>query len=318
MKRVRLSVLSASVFIAACGSGGEGFGIEDPAAGTFNITAANGQTAAQVAWASVVTSGELTDLGGDLPIASAPGGFSKASQTQPAGFLIRVIQKVPFGPIVVGCQESGTISISGDASDPVAAGDTFKIVSTMCDDGLGEVVDGVIDFTVRDISGDVATGAYLLSMDAMVTDLQVTTAADTITSNGDVTVSLDTSTPGYVDAGTSGTSMTTDTNTTSETITNFQSNQTLDANQQNLPFTLSASGTLDTTQLDGIISYSTPTEFSGEGFAYPSAGVLLVEGTNSSVSLIAVDDVNVTIEIDINGDGAVDETINTTWAALTT
>ncbi len=318
MSRVRLSVLSASMFIAACSGGSDEFGSGGPAGGTFDITSANGQTATKVAWESVVASGELTELGGSLPIASAPGGFSKASQTQPAGFLIRVMQKVPFGPIVVSCQESGTITISGDASDPMAAGDTFKVESTMCDDGLGEVVDGVIDFTVRDISGDLAAGAYLLSMDAVVTNLQIMTASDTITSNGDATVSLDTSTPGFVDAGTSGTSMTTDSNASSETITNYQSNQTLDANQQNLPFTLSASGTLDTTRLDGIVSYSTPTEFSGEGIAFPSAGELLVEGTNSSARLIAVDDVNVTIEIDSNGDGVTDETINTTWAALTT
>lgn len=320
MSRVCLGVLSASLLLTACG-GGEGFGITDPNAGIIDITSANGQTATKVAWESVVASGELTDLGGSLGLSAAtPGGFSKATQTQPAGFLINVMQKVPFGPDVFPCLASGTITISGDIADPLTltAGDTFTVESAMCDDGTGEVVDGLIDFTVGDFTGDLLAGTYLLSMDAVVTDLQVMTAADTIMSNGDATVSLDTSTPGFVDAGTSGTSMTTDSNASSETITNFQSSQTLDGNQQNLPFTLSASGTLDTTQLDGIVSYSTPIEFSGEGIAFPSAGQLLVEGVNSSARLIAVDAVNVTIEIDSNGDGVTDETINTTWAALTT
>ena len=44
---------------------------------------------------------------------------------------------------------------------------------------------------------------------------------------------------------------------------------------------------------------------------------LLIEGEESSARLIAIDDVNVRIEIDINGDGTTDEAIDTTWVALT-
>jgi hypothetical protein len=80
---------------------------------------------------------------------------------------------------------------------------------------------------------------------------------------------------------------------------------------------LSASGTLDSTQLAGVVQYSTPVTFAGEGFDYPSSGALLVEGENSSARLTAIDNVNVTIEVDSNGDGVIDDTINTTWADLT-
>lgn len=322
MNRARLSVLSATVLIAACSSGSDEFSNGGPAAGTFDITVANGPTAARVAWESAVASGDFADLGGNLFLTTAiPGGFSKPTLAQPAGFLANVMQKIPFGPEVSDCLMSGTVTISGDIADPITptltTGDTFNVESDMCDDGVGEVVDGLIEFTVGDFSGDFVAGTFLLSMDAVVTNLQVTTATDTSTSNGDTTVSLDTSATPFVDAGTSGTSMTSDSNSSSATITNFQSNQTVDGNLQNLPFTMSASGTLNSTQLSGIVNYSTPTEFSGEGFSFPSAGVLLVEGASSSARLIAVDDVNVAIEIDINGDGVTDDTINTTWVALT-
>jgi len=320
MSRARLSVLSASLLIAACSGGTDQFTNAGPGADAFNITSTNGATVAKVAWESAVTSGELTELGGSLGITAAvPGGFSKPSQTQPAGFLVNVMQKVPFGPDVFPCLTSGTVTISGDIADPLTLtrGDTFTVESTMCDDGAGEVVDGLIEFTVGDFSGDILLGTYLLSMDAVVTNLQVMTGTTTTTSNGDATVTLDTSDAPYVEASTSGTSMTTDSNTSSETITNYQSNQTVDGNLENLPFTMSASGTLDTTQLDGIVSYSTPTEFSGEGIGFPSEGELLVEGENSSARLIAVDDVNVRIEIDLDGDGTTDEAIDTTWVALT-
>jgi len=321
MSRARLSILTASLLIAACSGGGDGFNGTDPAAGTFDITTANGQMAATIAWKSAISSGELTDLGGSLGLsAAAPGGFSKASLTRPAGFVVSVMQKVAIGPDVYPCFPEGSITISGEIEDPLTltAGDKFTVLSTMCDEGAGEVVDGLIEFTVRDFSGDLFVGAYLLSMDAVVTDLQIMTGTDSVTSNGDATVNLDTSVSQYVEASTSGTSMTSDSNASSETISNFQSSQSVDGNQQNLPYTMSASGTLDTTQLEGNVHYSTPTEFSGDGEAFPSAGVLLVEGANSAVRLIAVDDVNVRIEIDTNNDGAADETINTTWAELTT
>ena len=39
-------------------------------------------------------------------------------------------------------------------------------------------------------------------------------------------------------------------------------------------------------------------------------------GNNSSARLTAIDNVNVRIDIDTNGDGAIDDTINTTWVEL--
>jgi hypothetical protein len=82
------------------------------------------------------------------------------------------------------------------------------------------------------------------------------------------------------------------------------------------PYTSSASGTLDSTQLAGIIRYSTPVIFSGFDSDYPSSGEFLVSGAGSSLRLIAIDNVNVTIELDTNGDGTVDETLQTTWVEL--
>ncbi len=320
MSRARLSILSASLLIAACSVGTDQFGTEGsgPATGTFDITSANGLTATKVAWESAVASADLTDLGGDLPITAAPVDVSMAPQTQPTKFLVRVAEAVSFGPIVLPCLESGIVTISGDASDPLAAEDTFRVESTMCDDGAGEVVSGVIDFSVRDVVGDVASGTYMLSMDAVVTNLQIVTGTDTFTSNGDANVTLDTTDSPYVEAGASGTSMTTDSNASSETISNYQSNQTVDGNEENLPYTMTASGTLNTTQLEGIVTYSTPVEFNGDGADYPSVGVFLVQGENSSARLTAIDNVNVMIELDVNGDGEADQTINTTWAELTT
>ena len=321
MSRARLSILSASMLLAACSGGTDQFADPGSATATFNITSTNGLAATKAAWESAITSGELTDLGGSLGFsAAAPGGVSKASLAQPAGLVVSVMQKVPFGPDVYPCLPSGTVTISGDIAVPgtLTFNDTYTVLYTLCDEGTGEVVDGLVEFTVRDFTGDLLTGAYMLSMDAVVTNLQELTGTDTLTSNGDATVTLDTMVAQFIRAGTSGTSMTTDSNASSETNSNYQSHQSVDNNQENLPYTMSASGTLDTTQLEGIVNYSTPIEFTGEGTDYPSVGVLLVRGANSSARLTAIDNVNVMIELDVNGDGETDQTINTTWDALTT
>ena len=56
---------------------------------------------------------------------------------------------------------------------------------------------------------------------------------------------------------------------------------------------------------------------------YPSlawlvrTGELLVTGANNAtLRLIAIDDVNIQIEADYNGDGIIDEIMNTTWGEL--
>jgi hypothetical protein len=320
MNLARLSVLSATVMIAACGSGGDQFGGAQPPATTIAITSTNALAVTRVSWEAVLASGDFGSLGGGLVLSTAsPDSFAKPTVAQKAaGSLVNVLHEVPFGPEVLPCQSSGIVTFSGDIADPetLSVGDTFRAVYELCDDGLGEVIDGIVDLTVGEFTSDVETGFLMLSMDTVVTNLQVVTGTETTTSNGDATITLDTTQSPLVAAGVSGTSMTVDSNTSSETLGNYSSSQTVDGSLQTLPFTLAASGTLDSTQLAGAVRYSTPVTFAGEGLDYPSAGALLVLGQDSSARLTAVDNVNVTIEIDSNGDGVVDATIETTWAAL--
>jgi hypothetical protein len=82
------------------------------------------------------------------------------------------------------------------------------------------------------------------------------------------------------------------------------------------PYTQTSSGTLNSTLLSGVVSYATPVDFEGSGLDYPDVGEFLVTGSNSSSRLTAIDNVNVRIDIDTDGNGTTDETIDTTWAAL--
>ena len=63
---------------------------------------------------------------------------------------------------------------------------------------------------------------------------------------------------------------------------------------------------------------STPTTLEGTDPFQPDTGVVKFEGNNSSVTATVLDATNVTLDVDLNGDGIGDiPQINTSWAALT-
>ena len=79
------------------------------------------------------------------------------------------------------------------------------------------------------------------------------------------------------------------------------------------PYALDSSGTVNSSQLAGIIEFETLVTFQGMGAAYPYAGVLLVTGDGSAVKLIALSDSTVRIETDPEGDGEFVLLEETTW-----
>ena len=317
MKLGRSIVLLSALTMAACGGGG-GAEFTPPQTSTpLVITAANGQSATLAAWESANASIDVADLIGNS-------GFISTGQLKPelvaTNTLVNVVQKIPFGPTTLPCQVSGSISISGDLADPITpaltAGDVINVDADNCDDGLGEVIDGLLAFSVGAFEGDLLSGLYDLTMSMTMTSFSVQTASDLLTSSGDANVSLNTLTAPSVSAQVSGVSLSTQSNTTSETLSNFSSAQTVDAGQTPAPYSLTSSGTLDSSRLSGVVTYSTPVTFQGFDTGYPQTGELLVTGDGSSARLIALDAVNVRIEIDSNDDGTVDTVIDTTWAEL--
>ncbi len=321
MNWARLSVLGASLAIAACGGGGDAFGGGSQPSASFKIDSSNAVATSRTSYNAAVDSSDMAGIGGAAGFsAGAPGGFQAAAYARSAsGRILDVISYVPFGPDVFPCAVGqGTVTLSGDIAVPgtLTPGDSFRIEYDFCDEGAGEVIDGLIDLTVADFSGDLLSQMYLLAMDAVITDLQVATAADSVTGNGDATVTLDTLQAPFVEAGVAGTSLRLDANASSETLSNYTSRQTFDGNQVPAEYTLAASGTLNSTQLPGNVAYGTGPAFVGLGANYPHSGVLVVQGDASSVRLVAVDNQNVRIEIDTNGDGTVDETIEMTWDEL--
>ena len=325
MQRSLLLSLGALSLISACSSG-DGFS-EDQGnnngggggGGTTEITSANAARVTRVSYQSSQAAGAagsyssgtgfITSNSG--PVGRIDGSLGTSSKPTSAN------SGVPIPPTVDSCLEGGTTTLSGDIADPLTPtltpGDYFDLTFQDCADGLA-VIDGSLFYEVDAFAGDLLTGVYDLTMTATFTDFQVATDEDTLLSNGDATVRLDTLDFPVITTETSGDSLTIDGDLGSQTLSNFASSFTQDTDALPSPYTQSGSGTLNTTLLSGTVSYSTPVEFEGFDADNPNSGEFLVTGANSTARLVVVDNVNINIELDSDGDGTVDETIEMTWA----
>jgi len=329
MKRAAIYTLIPLFFVAACSGTDDSFSDENeppPQATGLAIDADNAMAVASATYGAAVGSGDLAGLAGTtgLGAAKTTGSSKPQAQSQANGLLSRIVQKVPLGTDEYECLSAGTVAITIDVVDPLvlatgalSVGDTFLVVYTNCNDGAGETIDGTIDMTVSAFTGDIFSGLYDMTMAMVVTTLQVTTSTDVLTSDGDAAARLNLLDLPYAEATVDGNSMTMDSNSSSDTLTDYSSMQTVDAGPVEPPYTMITQGTLTTTRLTGSVDYSTPVMFAGVGSNYPHTGEFLVAGENSSVRLVVDNDVDVHIDIDSNGDGVIDQTIVTTWAELT-
>ena len=82
-------------------------------------------------------------------------------------------------------------------------------------------------------------------------------------------------------------------------------------------FTMDFDGTYYGSLIGGTIDFETPVTVSGTVDANPDAGSLIITGVNGSkLRINALDNVNVELLVDNDGDDVYETTITTTWAAL--
>jgi hypothetical protein len=259
-------------------------------------------------------SGEFgAQAGGASPFGTtkaAPGAFLKQGQH---GF-IRV--QVPVGPETVACDVGGSVTMTGDIANPMtlSAGDRITLDYDACDDGVS-VTDGVFSFTVTSFSGDLASGMFALGTRVDLTAFQIVAAGETVTANGDISVTLDTRMSPLLTVSLAVSSLAVGSNGASHTLTGFVATQTI--NEATAEYTFDSSGTVSSSAFVGAVNFDTTETFAGTGVDYPANGEMLVTGAdNGTIRIIALDNVNVRLEVDGNGDGTLDAVIDTTWDAL--
>lgn len=309
-----LSLIAMS--LVACGGGGGGGSVTNPPPTTSQtvIDSANAQTVAGRSMNGAFQSGGFGAMGGSGGFVTV--GNGNAFKPGSAG---GIVSQIPIGPETTACAVSGSTTVSGEITSPVTItpGDFFDIDWDNCDDGIGAVIDGLLGTTFTSFEGDLQSGQTLLGMSLRIDQLQVTAGNQFNRTDGDINVTVDTTTPMLTVASSNGSLFTVSNNAGTDTLRDFANMSTEDASMLPSLVTTTASGTVSSSQFDGAVTYSTPVAFEALGDAYPYTGELLVTGANNAtLRLIALDEVNVRILADYDGDGATDETIDTTWSEL--
>jgi hypothetical protein len=226
---------------------------------------------------------------------------------------------IPVGPDVRTCEEDGTETVSGDIESPltVTAGDFLDYVWETCDDGLGQVINGLIRMTFTQFEGDLLAGRILLRVSLSVDDFQVIEELDDRLTSGDLTLTIDSRTQPETIIETLGNALVVRINGHSDTLSDFSSHVVEDTSMFPSNFTKEVTGTILSSRFEGSVTYETPIPFQSTGDNYPYAGEMLVRGTSgATIRIIAMDQFKVRVEADFNGDGALDATTDTTWEAL--
>ena len=328
IRTAKISVFTTTLLLAACGGGSSGGSAAPPVSQAGVITSANATTVAGVSVEAALQTGAiggLTDTGGF--VTATTDGVAKLENRKANQLIMKSLRStvsnignVPIGPETTACTVSGSITVSGDIADPttLTAGDSISIDSDSCDDGNGQVVDGLLEFTIDSFTPNVNPEVFSVAVTLTVTQLMITEGAEFVTSDGDVSVSIDTTVQSRITVTVSGDIFSVTKNNSNDTLRIFSTMVTENTSVFPSAFTTDASGTVESSRFDGSVTYDTPVPFQHFGDAYPFAGELLVTGANdATVRVIALDSTNVRIETDLDGDGAVDETEDTTWEELT-
>ncbi len=316
MNRIVNVPLCGAVVLAltACGGGGgDGSTAISPVAGPVAITTDSAPTVSGAVVNATVGLQDISDFVGAGTIGTS------ASQHKTAALSTYAQVQAEFND-TVACTSGGSFSVSAQLQDPatLTVGDSIASTFASCSE-FGTVLDGAFSFVIDRLVGtanDILRGRFALGASVIVNNFSITFDGETTTANGDFQFDIDTTAFDISLLELSGNVFSIDDATDTLTMSNFAVESTDETSSG--AYTLKSSGTVDSAALQGSVSYVTVQTFVGFGDDFPYAGELQITGAGgSTINLIAVSSADVRLEIDSDGDGAVDDIVDTTWADIT-
>ncbi|NCF24716.1 MAG: hypothetical protein GWP60_09270 [Gammaproteobacteria bacterium] len=314
--------------IAACGGGGSdsdggltgGAPPSEPATITTENAPLIAGTVAEVAMGQGIFSSIFTT---DLPIGSI-GADAAVSPVMKPVFSAAMKTASPSQLYATSagrenCAVSGTVDIQVTISDPTgpSVNDEFIFDFTNCDDGSGVVVDGGMTITIITLEGDMASGNFLLGMQIDLSAFAVTEGGETTAANGTITIDIDTSMPPVTTISVSAIAFVTTSEGAEDVLTNFSIDITEDASTFPAAVTVETSFTISSPRIGGEVTVTTSLALQSMGEDYPFVGELRIEGAGGAVIIMVALDANtVRLIIDVDGDGADDDSMDMTWEEL--
>ncbi len=325
LRLVGALALGAASLIASCGGGGGSGASSVP---DLAITSGN---------ALEVSSAVIQAIGLSLDLGEASGGpVTLQSTTAPAaaGFLLRRALTLPprlrmqalsvqplaaVGPVELPCDYLGTMTISGNVANPdiLMVGDRITSVFDGCDDNLGFVLDGKLALVVRSLEGDPLTDVFLLGLDLTLTSLRVTEDNQVYSADGAFTLTLDSIDFPVMVLRLAGSLLALSEGGEIYTLTGFDHRLKIDGGVVPQAILAEVVGTFVSDVLAGKVDYVTTVPVRATGDNDPESGEFLITGDlNSTARVIIIDSNSVRLDIDENGDGVVDDFVDTTWQEL--
>jgi hypothetical protein len=308
-----LVVSMALLLLASCGGSGGGGTTPPPPpppnTAALPITAANAQDITEAVLESITSAVQIIDI---VDVVGLPA-IGGTNQGIPKPALRGVITEV------VTCDAGETTATWNDADNNliISTGDTFDVVFDMCFlADTGTTLNGATSFTNIVVSGDPSfqIAPWGLAMTFSFDNLSGMDGAGTAIIDGDLDLDLSSNDNVVLNLSVGTASLTVQQSGISETLSEFVLTETVDLNA--LTQTLSASGILTSTLLEGSVTFETLQDFFVIGDDNPSAGQLLISDSNSSVLVTVLDNISVQLQIDLDLDGMIDETMVVTWAEL--
>jgi hypothetical protein len=326
-----LSLMSAALLVACGGGGG---GDSSGPTNTSAITSSNAQTVSAQA-----LNGSTAVNGGATTGSSLVTGVSVTGETTArTGLVSAALQQIYRGldartsnlvtgittSETVNCPVSGTMTVGGTfaSSTDLTNGDVLSITATNCVGSSGEKLNGGFSVKFSNLSGTIG-GSYTWSA-----TLGFTFTNFTLEENGEISGSNGDMTLGYSQTNSSNsvseingsslrsTLVKSSVTVVDETIKSYSIKDT----QASTLYTETANFTFTDNQAATYSAYTITTlaPFKRTGStSYPYEGsVRITAGNGSKATVTALSSTNVRIDVDSNGDGTTDQTINTTWAAL--
>jgi len=323
---LRNSCIAAAgvMLLAACGGSSDddsgGLTGGTPAAEPATITAQNAPmiagTVAEVAMGQGVFSSIFTP---DIPIAATGKDAAVSPILSAAMKSAAPSQLYATSASLENCAVSGTVDVQvivDNLLEP-SINDSFIFEFTNCNDGAGVVVDGGMTITIADLVGDPATDSFLLGMQIDFTDFAVTEGGETTRADGTMSLEVNSLNPPVTTISITTNTFVTTSEGTEEILTNFTVTITEDASVFPVAVTVETSFTISSPRIGGAVTVTTSLALESMGEDYPFVGELRIEGADQAVIvMIALDANTVRLEIDVDGDGAVDETLEMTWDEL--
>ena len=321
-----LCVPTCGMLLGACGGSSDGGPLPVDYA---TITGNNAAAIAGVVLGSSLEGGPIGEyarllaLSGSIsPLPSSVGVSQVGAALTTAKSIIAPRAPLPFdapiAPTTSPCSVGGSVTLSGDISSTqtLTAGDTIVFEFDACDDGV-IVVAGTFEMTITGFSGDFVSGTFAFDVDAMLTDFHVTENGVTSPSiDGTVSIGLDiTSAPSL------GLTVNADTLTVSQgfaahSLEMFTLTETSDSTTG--AYTLTMAGRATSTDFMDAVDFTTPVALQSLDGGNPFTGRVEITGNaGATIAVIVLDSASVRLEVDEDGDGTVDQFIDTTWDSLT-